>query len=267
MHDWIEKPVSDMTEEGLARAAEWLAGAARVVASTGAGMSRESGIPTFRDAMEGLWARFDPQELATEEGFRKDPRRVWSWYASRRRKVLEAVPHPGYHALVELEALLPAFTVVTQNVDGLHALAGSRDVVEVHGNLRRAKCLDRHHPYPGDPPLPDADEADPPPCPVCGSPLRPDVVWFGEMLPEDAVARAWRLAETCDVLLLVGTSGTVWPAAELPHVAKRAGARLIEVNPDPSELTALADVFLQGRAGDVLPRLAQAVAELKQVGA
>jgi NAD-dependent deacetylase len=253
-----------MTEEGLARAAEWLAGAARVVASTGAGMSRESGIPTFRDAREGLWARYDPRELATEEGFRKDPRRVWSWYASRRRRMLEAVPHPGHHALVEMEAMFPAFTVVTQNIDGLHARAGSRDVVEVHGSAHRAKCLDRHHPYPGDPPLPDAEEADPPPCPVCGSPLRPDVVWFGEMLPEDAVARAWRLAEACDVLLLVGTSGTVWPAAELPHVASRSGARVIEVNPEPSELTAVADVFLQGPAGEVLPRLARAVAERKQ---
>ncbi|MFL5539681.1 MAG: SIR2 family NAD-dependent protein deacylase [Longimicrobiaceae bacterium] len=253
-----------MTPEGLARAAEWLADAERVVASTGAGMSRESGIPTFRDAMEGLWAQFDPQALATEEGFRANPRRVWSWYAWRRRKVMEAVPHAGYHALVELEGLIPDFTVVTQNVDGLHAIAGSRDVIEVHGNIRRAKCLDRHHPYPGDPPLPDAEEADPPPCPVCGSPLRPDVVWFGEMLPEDAVARAWRLAERCGVLLLVGTSGTVWPAAELPHVARRSGARVIEVNPAPSELTPLADVFLQGRAGEVLPRLVQATAELKQ---
>ena len=253
-----------MTEEGLSRAADWIAGAERVVASTGAGMSRESGIPTFRDAMEGLWARFDPQELATEAGFRKNPRRVWSWYASRRRKVLEAVPHPGYHALVELEALVPSLTVVTQNIDGLHALAGSRDVVEVHGNIRRAKCLDRGHPLDGDPPLPDGDEADPPPCPVCGSPLRPDVVWFGEMLPADAVERAWRLAERCDVMLLVGTSGTVWPAAELPHVAKGAGARVIEVNPEPSELTPVADVFLQGRAGIVLPRLASHVAQRRQ---
>ncbi|HKP76635.1 MAG TPA: NAD-dependent deacylase [Longimicrobiaceae bacterium] len=252
-----------MTEEGLARAADWLAAAQRVLVSTGAGMSRESGIPTFRDALEGLWAQFDPQELATEEGFRKNPRRVWSWYASRRRKVMEAVPHPGYHALVDMERLIPSFSVVTQNVDGLHALAGSRDVVEVHGNLRRAKCLDRHHPFPGDPPLPDSDDADPPPCPVCGSPLRPDVVWFGEMLPAAAVERAWKLAERCDVLLLVGTSGTVWPAAELPYVAQRAGARIVEINPEPSELTPLADVFLQGRAGAVLPRLARDVAERK----
>jgi NAD-dependent deacetylase len=129
------------------------------------------------------------------------------------------------------------------------------------------KCLDRHHPFTGVPAEADADgegEADPPPCPVCGSPLRPDVVWFGEMLPEDAVARAWRVAEACDVLLLVGTSGTVWPAAELPHVAKRSGARVIEVNPDASEHTALADDFLQGRAGEVLPRLVRAVLDAKR---
>ena len=254
-----------MEPEGLARAAGWLAAAGRVVVSTGAGMSRESGIPTFRDALEGLWARFDPRELATEEGFRRNPRRVWSWYAGRRRRVLDARPHPGYFALVELEALVPALTVVTQNVDGLHAIAGSADVVELHGSLRRVKCLDRHHPFDGD--LPDGGddaEADPPPCPVCGSPLRPDVVWFGEMLPERAVERAWALAERCGVLLLVGTSGTVWPAAELPHVAKRAGARVIEVNPEPSELTQVADVFLQGRAGEVLPALARAVAERKR---
>lgn len=233
--------------------------------STGAGMSRESGIPTFRDAMEGLWARFDPQELATETGFRRNPRRVWSWYAWRRHRVSEAEPHPGYFALVALETRVPELVIVTQNVDGLHAIAGSRDVVELHGSLRRVKCLDRHHPFAGE--LPDAageTETDPPPCPVCGSPLRPDVVWFGEMLPERAVDRAWKLAAGCDVLLLVGTSGTVWPAADLPHVARRSGARVIEVNPEASEGTALADVFLQGRAGEMLPALVNAVAKRKR---
>lgn len=248
-----------MTPEGLARAAGFLANASGVLVSTGAGMSRESGIPTFRDAMEGLWASFDPQELATEEGFRADPRRVWSWYAWRRRKVAQAVPHAGYHALVEMERLIPDLAVVTQNVDGLHAQAGSSDVVELHGSIRRAKCLDRGHVLPGEPPLSGVEEEDPPPCPVCGSPLRPDVVWFGEMLPERAVRRAWRLAADRGVLLLVGTSGTVWPAAELPHVASRASARIIEVNPAPSELTPLADVFLAGPAGDVLPRLVDAL--------
>jgi NAD-dependent protein deacetylase/lipoamidase len=253
-----------MTPEGLARAAELLAKARSVVVSTGAGMSKESGIPTFRDAMEGLWARFDPQELATEQGFRRNPRRVWSWYAWRRRKVAEAVPHPGYAALVELERIHPSLVVVTQNVDGLHSQAGSKDVIELHGNLRRVKCLDRHHLLAEELPPPDGEEEDPPPCPVCSSPLRPDVVWFGEVLPAGAVERAWRLAGSCDLLLLVGTSGTVWPAAELPHVAKRSGARVVEVNPEPSELTPLADVFLAGPAGRVLPELVRSVAELRQ---
>lgn len=251
--------------EGLTRAAESLAAARRVLVSSGAGMSRESGIPTFRDAMEGLWAQFDPQALATEEGFRAHPRRVWSWYAWRRHRVAEARPHPGYSALVELAALVPELIVATQNVDGLHAAAGSRDVVELHGNITRVKCLDHGHPHDG--PIPGDDreeEQDPPPCAVCGSPLRPDVVWFGEMLPEEAVSRAWAAAQSCDVLLLVGTSGTVWPAAELPHIAKDAGATVIEVNPERSELTAVADLFLPGQAGEVLPRLVKAVRDASE---
>jgi NAD-dependent deacetylase len=253
-----------MVSDTIERAAAALASAEQVLVSTGAGMSRESGIPTFRDAVEGLWAQYDPQELATERGFRRNPRRVWSWYAARRRRIAQAEPHAGYHALVALEDVLPSLTVVTQNIDGLHALAGSRDVIELHGNIRRVKCLDHHHPFPGEPPDDGAEESDPPPCPVCGSPLRPDVVWFGEMLPETAVERAWRLARQCHVLLVVGTSGTVWPAAELPSVATRAGARVIEINPEPSELTPLAGVFLQGAAGDVLPRLANRVSERKR---
>lgn len=246
-----------MTPEGLQRAVAWLAEAERVVVSTGAGMSRESGIPTFRDALEGLWARYDPQQLATEEGFRRDPRLVWSWYAARRRAIERCEPHDGHRALAEMDGLLPRLTLVTQNIDGLHARAGSPDVVELHGSIRRAKCLDHDHPF--DAPVHDsgAEVEDPPPCPVCGSPLRPDVVWFGEMLPADAVERAWREAGACDVMLVVGTSGTVWPAAELPLVARRAGARVIEVNPEPSEITPAADLFLQGPAGDVLPALAR----------
>lgn len=248
-----------MTPDGLARAADALARARRVVVSTGAGMSKESGIPTFRDAMEGLWAEFDPQALATEAGFRANPRRVWSWYAWRRRRVGQAQPHAGHFAVTELQRLLPAVTVVTQNVDGLHAAAGTEDVVELHGNIRRLRCLDHAHPFTGEIPGEDDEERDPPPCPVCGSPLRPDVVWFGEMLPERAVARAWDEAGRCDALLLVGTSGTVWPAAELPHVARKRGAFIVEVNPEPSELTAVADVLIQGAAGAILPRLVDEV--------
>jgi NAD-dependent deacetylase len=227
-------------------------------------MSRESGIPTFRDAMEGLWAQFDPQALATEAGFRAHPRRVWSWYASRRRRVAAASPHPGHYAVAELASLVPELVVVTQNVDGLHRAAGSIDVVELHGNIHRFKCLDRGHPFDGALPESADDEQDPPPCPECGSPLRPDVVWFGEMLPEDAVRRAWSEAERCDAMLLVGTSGTVWPAAELPHVAREAGAHIIEVNPDASELTRLVDVFLEGRAGEVLPPLLAEIRRQRQ---
>ncbi len=249
-----------MTPEGLARAAEVLAQTQRLVVSTGAGMSRESGIPTFRDAQEGLWARFRPEELATEAGFRANPRRVWSWYAWRRHKVLGCAPHAGHRAVVEFEALIPDLVVVTQNIDGLHQEAGSSEVIELHGNIRRCKCLDRHHPYAGDLPIAQEEtEEDPPSCPECGSPLRPDVVWFGEMLPAEATARAWALVRRCQVLLVVGTSGMVWPAAELPYVAARAGATVIEVNPQPSEITAVADIFLAGPAGTVLPALVEAV--------
>ena len=255
-----------MTPADLEKAATWLASAGRVVVSSGAGMSKESGIPTFRDALEGLWAQYDPQELATVRGFRADPRRVWSWYAHRRRNIQRCQPHAGHRALAEMESVVPHLLVVTQNIDGLHHEAGSTDVVELHGSIRRVKCLDAGHPFPG--PVPDtgAEEEDPPPCPVCGSPLRPDVVWFGEMLPESATARAWDEAGRCDVMLVVGTSGTVWPAAELPHVARRAGARVIEVNPEPSELTSIAGLFLQGPAGTVLPALLQRVREMRSPG-
>ena len=249
-----------VTPEALDRAARVLGGARRVVVSTGAGISQESGIPTFRDAQEGLWARFRPEELATEHGFRADPRRVWSWYAERRRRIQACDPNPGHFALVELARLVPELAVVTQNIDGLHVLAGSHDVIELHGNIRRTKCLDAHHPYTGT--LPDdPGEHDPPGCATCGSPLRPDVVWFGEMLPESESGRAWELASECDAMLVVGTSGAVWPAAELPHIARRAGATVIEVNPLPSELTPITDVFLQGRAGEILPALVRSMQE------
>lgn len=246
-----------MTEEALERAAELLAGAANVVVSTGAGMSKESGIPTFRDAMEGLWARYSPQELATERGFRDQPARVWSWYAERRRQIAACEPHAGHLAVAELGRLLSGLAVVTQNIDGLHAAAGSEDVVELHGNINRFKCLDAGHPYAGEPlPFPDENTSEPPPaCAVCGSPLRPDVVWFGEMLPPLAVERAWQLAENCDVMVVVGTSGTVWPAAELPFVARNNGGKVIEVNPEPSGVTEAAGLVIMRNAGEALPEL------------
>jgi NAD-dependent deacetylase len=249
-----------MNPEALTRAAEVVATARRVVVSSGAGMSKESGIPTFRDAREGLWSRFDPERLATEAGFRADPALVWTWYAQRRAAMARCEPHPGHHALVRLEASVPELTVVTQNIDGLHQRAGSRDVVELHGSIHRHRCVDcqRFAEAPLVEPAGGAD-LEPPRCPECGSFLRPDVVWFGEMLPARAVERAWELVERCEVLLVVGTSGLVWPAAELPYVARRSGATVIEVNPEPSEVTGRVDIFLPGPAGEVIPPLAERV--------
>jgi NAD-dependent deacetylase len=253
-----------VTTEGVRSAAAAIARARRVVVSTGAGMSKESGIPTFRDAQDGLWSRFDPQQLATERGFRDAPGRVWSWYEYRRGRMAECEPHAGHGALVELEALVPELAIVTQNIDGLHQRSGSRRVIELHGSIHRNRCLDCGRR--GDPPAlegareeREVPEREPPRCGACGSYLRPDVVWFGEMLPPDAVEEAWSLTRLCDVLLVVGTSGMVWPAAELPHIAARSGGRVIEVNPEPSELTPLAHTFLQGPAGVVLPELLSAV--------
>src|SRR2546428_2694113 len=176
-------------------AARALRAAPRVVVATGAGMSQDSGIPTFRDAGVGLWARYDPEELATEAAFRRHPARVFGWYAWRRRLVRAALPHAGYHALVALEGLVPELAIVTQNVDGLHTRAGSRRVLELHGSLERFSCLDARHPFPADrAPEPAADtECEPPRCERCGAPVRPDGGWFGGMVTRPATAGAWAL--------------------------------------------------------------------------
>lgn len=230
--------------------ARLLAGARSVVVSTGAGMSKESGIPTFRDAPNALWAQFDPERLATRDGFRRDPALVWRWYAERREMIGAAKPNAGHIAIAELESLVGEVTVITQNIDNLHRAAGSKNVIEIHGNIFRYKCFDRGH---GVETLPEMDEV--PPCCACGSFVRPDVVWFGEMLPEREIERAYAALAMCDVTLVVGTSGTVYPAAGFPVTAKEAGARIIEVNPEKTPLTPEADCFFRGPAGDVLPKL------------
>ena len=237
---------SDSLDEGL----DILASARALAVSTGAGMSRESGIPTFRDAPNALWQNFDPARLATREGFADDPPLVWRWYGERRRMIAEARPNPGHRAIAELETMFEDVTVITQNIDNLHSAAGSSNVIEIHGNIFRYKCFDNDHPADTVPDSPDS----PPTCP-CGSLIRPDVVWFGEMLPEQAVEQAYRALATCDAILVVGTSGTVYPAAGFPAVARQAGARIIEINPEETEATAEADVFLRGRAGEILPQL------------
>lgn len=254
-----------MAAEALKRAARAIDRAKLVVVATGAGMSRESGIPTFRDAQEGLWARYDPEELATRDGFRHDPARVWGWYNYRRGLIARVQPHDGHHALVQLERLVPRVVVVTQNIDGLHQRAGSSAVLELHGNIHRFKCFDRDHPVDLGIPISESDgPAEPPVCPECGSPVRPDVVWFGEFLSEDKVEEAITLAGACDVMLVVGTSGLVYPAAGLPATARWAGATVVEVNIMPSELTyGMVDVFQAGKAGEVLPHLVAVVEQLR----
>ncbi|MDQ4128493.1 MAG: NAD-dependent deacylase [Actinomycetota bacterium] len=231
-----------------------LGGAGRVVALTGSGVSAESGVPTFREAQTGLWERFDPQELATPEAFARDPWLVWSWYEWRRKLVERAEPNPGHLALAELERRLPDFALVTQNVDGLHQRAGSRNVTELHGNILRSKCslegaaVDDYAP-----------DVAPPPCPNCGAPLRPDVVWFGEALPSEAFEAASGAARACDLFLSVGTSSLVYPAAALPFEALENGAWLVEVNPNETPLTPHAHHLLRGPAGEVLPGLVEAI--------
>lgn len=234
---------------------ERLRAAGRWLVLTGAGTSAESGVPTFRDAQTGLWARFRPEDLATPEAFARDPQRVWDWYAWRRELVARARPNPGHAALVTLESRVPVFTLVTQNVDGLHQEAGSRNVVELHGNIRRTRCSAEGMRVEGWP----ETTLRPPSCPRCGAPLRPDVVWFGERLPAGALARAWAAAEDCDVCLAAGTSSVVEPAASLPFMAKRAGALVIEANPERTPLSDTADLRLEGSSGVMLPALVKAL--------
>jgi NAD-dependent deacetylase len=241
-------------DQRISQAARWLAKCRLVVVLTGAGVSKESGIPTFRDAQEGLWAQYDPMLLATAAGYLANPALVWQWYDYRFGMVEHAQPNAGHRAIAELETRLPQAVVVTQNIDGLHQAAGSTDVVELHGSIRRFKCLTGRHTG-----FLRADFAGqteiPPRCPRCGDLLRPDVVWFGELLPGKAINRAYALAEACDCILVVGTSGVVEPAASLPFIARHAGARVIDVNPERDEIADAADVFLEGRSGEVLPRL------------
>lgn len=228
---------------------ERLGSALRVAVLTGAGISAESGIPTFRDALTGLWANYDPQELATPEGFARNPKLVWDWYAERRQRIAGVQPNPGHLALAALEQRFERFTLVTQNIDSLHQRAGSREVVQLHGNIARVKCSVEEtvvNPIP--------EDASPPRC-HCGAFLRPDVVWFGEMLPADALARAEEAAEHCEVFLSIGTSAQVYPAAELPLRALSAGAAVVEINPERTALTRHAQFSLQGPAGTILPQL------------
>jgi NAD-dependent deacetylase len=229
---------------------EWLKEARSVAVLTGAGVSAESGVPTFRGA-GGLWKQHRAESLATPEAFARDPKLVWEWYNWRRGTLATVQPNPGHYALVELEKRIPAFTLITQNVDGLHELAGARNVLRVHGSIWTVRCLacgverdDRRTPLPEIPPRCE-----------CGGMLRPGVVWFGEALP----SAVWRKAETAareaDLFLVVGTSAIVYPAAGLAQVAKAAGARVVEINVAATALSEEIDESLRGPSGELLPLL------------
>jgi NAD-dependent deacetylase len=228
----------------------WFRAARRIALLTGAGMSAESGVPTFRDAQTGLWAQFDPEQLATEEAFRANPARVWDWYAFRRELIAKVEPNAAHRALAAFAQRHPGrLTVITQNVDGLHQRAGSPGVLALHGNIFEDKWLDSPKA------CCNADAAvagTPPYCDRCGNMLRPGVVWFGEMLPADALAAGEHAARECDLMLVVGTSGVVYPAAGL---ARTVAGKVVIVNPEPTELDEGADAVLRGKAAELLPQL------------
>ena len=249
-----------MSGEDVSRGVlERLDAADSVVVFTGAGISSESGVPTFRGA-GGIWSKFKPEELATMNAFLRNPKLIWEWYTYRRTIIAAVEPNAGHRALVALEGFVPHVTVVTQNIDNLHRRAGSRIVHELHGNIERNYCVKCGSPHTMEL---DAGTAEVPRCVRCGGLVRPDVVWFGEVLPEDEWDAAVRAASGADVFLSVGTSGVVYPAASIPTLARRAGAYHVDVNPEPGPLSDTADEFIQGMAGEVLPELVRRLQELR----
>ncbi|MFO3795693.1 MAG: SIR2 family NAD-dependent protein deacylase [Anaerolineales bacterium] len=229
--------------------------AGRVAVLSGAGISQESGLRTFRNAQNGLWHQYRPEELASPQAFARNPKLVWDWYAWRREAVKGARPNAAHYALVEMERRIPDLTLITQNVDGLHQMAGSQHVIELHGNIQRVRCsvcgkeaLDW-----------EENGMEVPRCAQCGGLLRPDVVWFGERLPPQALEAALEAARRSQLFFSIGTSGIVQPAASLPYAAKRKGALVIEINLEETPLTPHADFAFHGKAGEILPALVRAV--------
>jgi NAD-dependent deacetylase len=234
---------------------ELLLNSRRIAVLTGAGVSQESGLRTFRDAQTGLWAQYKPHELASPEAFQRDPKLVWDWYAWRREAIKAVRPNAGHYALVEMEKRVPEFTLITQNVDGLHRMAGSQNVLELHGNIQRVRCADCDtftETW-------DDDSESVPRCKVCGGLLRPDVVWFGESLPRDQLEAAVEAARLSEVFFSVGTSGVVQPAASLGFGAHNRGAVIVEINTESTPLTPKSNYFLPGKSGEILPGLVEAV--------
>lgn len=229
--------------------------AQHVCVLTGSGVSAESGVPTFREAQTGLWEQYDPHELATPDAFQRDPALVWRWYRWRRELVASVDPNAGHHALVKLAGLVPALTIITQNVDGLHQRAGSDKVIEFHGNLFENRCFVEGCA------VSDADmSAEVPVCTGCGAMLRPGVVWFGESIPESAMRAATSAVRGCDLFFSIGTSSLVWPAAGFAEAARQQGARVVEINLDATPMSSQTDFRLQGKSGTLLPELVNCLA-------
>ena len=233
---------------------EALRDARHVCILTGAGVSAESGVPTFRDAQDGLWAAYDPKDLATPDAFLADPALIWRWYRWRRELVAEAEPNPGHYAIAELDNHVAQVTLVTQNVDSLHQRAGSKKVIEFHGNLFDERCFSCGTSAIAD----DASEV--PACPDCDGNLRPGVVWFGESIPEAALNESCAAAMECDVFLSIGTSSLVYPAAGLASLAAENGATVVEINPDPTTHAAAFHFAIDGKSGVVFPKLLELLA-------
>ena len=223
------------------------------VVLTGAGISAESGVPTFR-GQDGLWGKFRAEELATMEAFVANPTLVWEWYNWRRELMGKVEPNPGHYAITQLEKLFDRFTLVTQNVDGLHRLAGSERILELHGSIYRNKCASCNQPFADDLHI-DPDSI--PSCASCGGRIRPDVVWFGEMLDPEIIRTAFEESERCDIFLSIGTSALVHPAASLPAMAKRRGATLVEINLEQTPLSHVVDYFVGEKSGEFMPRLVE----------
>lgn len=231
-----------------------------LVVLTGAGVSAESGIATFRDALTGLWENYDAETLASEDGFLADPSLVWGWYEWRRNKVLQVSPNPAHRTIAQLADQVPKFTLVTQNVDDLHERAGSQNVLHLHGSLHHPRCFDCNVPY--ELPMETVHNVqlkesliEPPRCQICGGLIRPGVVWFGESLPVDVWEDSVEACEQCDLILIVGTSAAVYPAASLPYIAHRNGATVVQVNPMITSFNGIAAYNLHGKAGNILPKL------------
>lgn len=234
----------------IKKAREILSSARFVVVLAGAGLSQESGVPTFRGA-DGLWKEFRPEDLATPEAFQKNPDLVWEWYCWRRSIIAKAEPNPAHYAIVEMEKNFESFFLITQNVDGLHRKAGCKKFLEIHGCIWETRCINCHDVREDF----ETDYIRIKPCRKCGGQMRPNVVWFGEAIPDMNLRKSIYSVQNCDVMLVVGTSGYVQPSASFPFYAKQNNAKVIDVNLEPTPISAIADVFLQGKAGEILPAL------------